>query len=328
MKKILKSGLILLIILLISSAVGVAYVRAFLPSIPLNDGLKVEVTPERVERGKYLATHVAMCVDCHSERDWARFAGPMVPGSLGRGGEVFNQDLGFPGEFYAPNISGSALKSWSDAELYRAITSGVSKDGRPLFPVMPYPSFRQMATEDVLSIIAYLRTIPDNPKEVPLSKADFPMSVIMHLIPKKAAPTDEPPRSDTVAYGAYLAKTAACGDCHTKTEKGKIVGEAYAGGFEFRMPGGNLLRSANITPHPVSGIGAWTKETFIQRFKAFAKEDYVPAKVDVIAGEMQTPMPWGMYAGMTEEDLGAIFEFLKSLSPVENAVERWQKKSN
>lgn len=79
--------------------------------------------------------------------------------TLGAGGEKFDRTMNFPGEFYSKNITPFALKKWTDGGIYRAITSGVSKDGHPFFPVMPYPNYNQMATEDVYSLIAYLRSL-------------------------------------------------------------------------------------------------------------------------------------------------------------------------
>ena len=322
MKKLLK--VICGLFVLIAVAIGglLFYVTRFLPNIPAQADLKVAVTPERVERGKYLAHSVAVCMDCHSTRDWGTFSAPLKPGTLGIGGELFDQKMNFPGSFISPNITPHGLKEWSDGELYRAITSGVSKDGHPLFPIMPYPAYGKMATEDIYSIIAYLRSLPAIQSSPAPSKADPPVNVIMHLMPQPAQPVALPNKSGVVAYGGYLANAAGCTECHTKMEKGTPVGKPYAGGFEFAMPAG-VLRSPNITPHPTTGIGAWTKQMFIDRFKAYAPDRFKATPVDMMKGEMQTVMPWTMYATMTEEDLGAIYEFLKTLPAEENGVERW-----
>ena len=322
MKKLLKILGVLIALFLLIIVGAVVYVTKFLPNIPVQADLHIEATPERLARGKYLAHSVAVCMDCHSSRDWAVFSGPLKPGSLGIGGERFDQTMNFPGAFIAPNITPHGLKDWSDGELYRAITSGVSKDGHPLFPIMPYPSYGKMATEDVYSIIAYLRSLPSVESSTAPSKADPPVNIIMHLMAMPAQPVTIPAKSDTVAYGGYLANAAGCTECHTHMVKGKAVGQPYAGGVEFAMPGGTV-RSPNITPHAVTGIGAWTKQMFLDRFKAYAPGTFKPVPVDTTKGEMQTVMPWTMYATMTEEDLSAIYDYLKSLPAVENNVERW-----
>lgn len=312
-----------LVLLVVMAVVGAfVYVTQFLPNIPVQADLKIEVTPERIERGRYLAHHVTVCMDCHSTRDWAAFSGPLKPGTLGVGGEKFDQKMNFPGSFVAPNITPHALKGWTDGELYRAITSGVSKDGHPLFPIMPYPAYGKMATEDIYSIIAYLRSLPAVETRTEPSKADPPMNLIMRLMPAAAEPGTIPAKTDAVAYGGYLANAAGCTECHTRMEKGQRVGEPYAGGFVFALPHGTL-RSTNITPHLTAGIGAWTKEMFVQRFKAYRADTFTPPPVDMTAGAMQTVMPWTMYAGMSEEDLGAIYDYLKSVPAAANVVERW-----
>jgi mono/diheme cytochrome c family protein len=321
MKKLLKFTLLLLGLAVAIGAGVIVYVVTALPNIKLEETVTVQSTPERIERGRYLAHHVAVCMDCHSTRDWSKFSGPPKDGTLGVGGERFDQTMNFPGAFVAPNITPHGIGDWSDAELYRAITSGVTKEGAPLFPIMPYPAYGQMATEDIYSIIAYLRTLPAIVSSPAASKADPPVNVIMHLMPNPAQPRPLPAVTDKVAYGEYLTNAAGCTECHTKMAKGKIVGEPFAGGFEFTLPGGTL-RSANITPH-ITGIGSWTRPQFVARFKAYAPGSFTPPAVDRAQGHMQTVMPWVMYAGMTEEDLGAIYDYLKTLKPVENLVERW-----
>ncbi len=315
---------ILLVLVAVVVTAGIVYVTQFLPNIPVNAALKVEATPERIERGRYLANHVSVCMDCHSTRDKGIYSAPLKPGTLGIGGETFDQTMNFPGSFVATNLTPHSLSSWSDGELYRAITGGVSKDGHPLFPIMPYPSYGKMTSEDIYSIIAYLRTLPSQISSPAPSKADPPVNIIMHLMPQPPQPAASiPSKSDSVAYGAYLANAAGCTECHTRMEKGKAVGEPYAGGFVFAFPWGTL-RSANITPHPTTGIGGWTKQQFMDRFKAYAEGTF--QSPPVTPGQMQTVMPWTMYAGMTTEDLGAIYDFLMSVKAVESLVERWSPK--
>ncbi|TDU66186.1 cytochrome c [Prosthecobacter fusiformis] len=322
MKKPLKILAILVAVVILLGAASALFVVNFLPAIPVQQELRVEATSERIARGKYLAHNVAVCMDCHSSRDWALFSGPLKPGTLGMGGERFDETMNFPGAFIAPNITPHALKDWSDGELYRAIASGVSKDGHPLFPIMPYPAYRKMATEDIYSIMAYIRSLPAVENSTTPSKAAPPVNIIMHLMPRPAAPVTLPAPSDAVAYGGYLANAAGCTECHTKMVQGKPAGEPYAGGFEFAMPSGTV-RSPNITPHATTGIGAWTKQMFVERFKAYDPATFTPPPVDASKGEMQTVMPWTMYSGMTKEDLGALYEYLKTLPAIENQVERW-----
>lgn len=322
MKKFVKVIGILLVTVVLVSIGGITYITQALPSIPVQKELHVELTPERLARGEYLANHVTVCMDCHSTRNWDKFSAPLVPGTLGKGGEVFDQTMNFPGRFVSKNITPFNLKGWSDGEIFRAITSGVSRDGHPFFPVMPYPNFNQLATEDVYSIIAYLRTLRPIESHTDDSKADFPLNIILHTIPQPAHAMALPAPSDPT-YGAYLVNACACQVCHTKTEKGKAVGEPFAGGFEFHFPNGATVRSANITPDPKNGIGEWDKATFILKFKQYADSSYVPPAVDWKAQDFQTVMPWMMYSGLTEQDLGAIYNYLRTVPAVASKVQHW-----
>lgn len=321
MKLLLKILGILLVLVVLAGLGGYLYLTRALPDVDAPADLKVELTPDRIERGRYLANSVCVCMDCHAQRDWSLFAGPPEPGTLGAGGDKFDRTMQFPGEFHARNITPFGLKDWTDGELYRAITSGVSRDGHPFFPVMPYPNYNRMATEDVYAIIAYLRSLdPITTAPYPESVIDFPVNLIMRTVPEPARPMERPAPGDA-QYGAYVINAAACIECHTNTVQGERIGEPYAGGFAFNFPDGSVLRSANITPHPTDGIGSWDKATFIRKFKQYTDSTYVPERV--APGAFQTVMPWSMYATMTEQDLGAIYDYLAALKPVAGKVEKW-----
>jgi hypothetical protein len=91
-----------------------------------------------------------------------------------------------------------------------------------------------------------------------------------------------------------------------------------AGGFEFQMPTGGIVRSTNITQDKETGIGNWSEEDFVSRFKAYADSSYVPNKIG--KGTFNTVMPWMMYGKMEPEDLKAIFAYLKTIKPIKNNV--------
>jgi mono/diheme cytochrome c family protein len=307
------AGTLVLIVVII-----VLYIVWFLPNVPVQD-VKVESLSERIERGKYLANHVMVCMDCHSTRDWSKFSGPLTPGTEGKGGEVFDEKMGFPGHFLSPNITPFKLKEWTDAEIYRAITSGVSRDGHPMFPIMPYPAYGTLDTEDIYSVIAYIRSLTPVDFTPKRSNPTFPMNIILHLMPSKATPQTRPPATDTLNYGEYMVRASGCVECHTPAEHGQIVKSlAFSGGREFQMPDGSMLVSSNITPDPETGIGKWTKEAFILRFKTYDLATFTPQVIH--QGDMQSIMPWTMYAGMDTTDLVAIYRYLQSLKPVVKKV--------
>ena len=308
-------GFVVALLLIVTGIV--LYIVWFLPDIPLKE-FKAEASVQRIERGKYLANHVMVCMDCHSTRDWSKFSGPMVAGTQGKGGEIFDQKMGFPGSFRSPNITPFHLKDWTDAEIYRAITSGVSKDGHPLFPIMPYPAYATLDTEDISCLIAYIRSLSPVDFTPPRSDPAFPMNIILHLFPAKAAPVARPAMTDTVKYGEYMVRAAGCIECHTPAKHGQIDRKfAFSGGREFEMPNG-ILTSPNITPDSETGIGNWTLPVFIARFKSYDPALHTPS--DIKPGEQQSIMPWTMYAGMDSTDLTAFYKYLHSLKPIRNKV--------
>ena len=282
--------------------------------------IHVDATPERLARGKYLFDHAAGCIDCHSTRDWTKYGGPVVPGTIGKGGDLYGTNLGLPGDFYARNITPAGVGDWTDGQLVRAITTGVDRNDEPLFPIMPYPKYGQMAKEDVEAIVAYLRTLPAIENAVPAHTFTFPMQLIVRTIPAPAKYSTRPDPNDRVRYGAYLA--AGCSDCHTPAVQGvAIAGKDFAGGMEFPLPGGGYVRTANITSDAITGIGTWTEQQFVDKFKALAE---LPDQVLATPADKRknTVMPWKVLGGMTREDLAAIYAYLRSLPPVVNRVQK------
>ena len=110
---------------------------------------------DKVKRGFYLAT-IAHCMECHSP--------------LGPKGRDFTKTGGGGFEFKGPwgvsvsrNITSSKTKGlggWTDAEIKRAITEGVSRDGSKLKPPMGFEFYAKMKPEDLDDLIAYIRTVP------------------------------------------------------------------------------------------------------------------------------------------------------------------------
>jgi mono/diheme cytochrome c family protein len=117
-----------------------------------------------VTRGRYLAT-IGHCMECHT---------PMVRGaldfanSLGKGGRVFSptEIKGLPSTWdgsKSRNITSdpkAGLGEWTDAEIKRAITQGISRDGTPLKAPMAYAAYANMTDDDLDAIVAWLRTVP------------------------------------------------------------------------------------------------------------------------------------------------------------------------
>ena len=150
----------------------------------------------------------------------------------------------------------------------------------------------------------------------------MPLPLIVRTMPAHAESRPAPAVSDRVAYGEYMTTAAVCGDCHTPIDDqgAPLPGREYAGGFEMKLPGGGVVRTANLTPDADTGLGTWTEAQFIDRFKAFDGAAHRP--LSVAEQRENTWMPWYAYAGMTREDLGAIYTYLRSLKPVVNRVQK------
>lgn len=319
----LKKIFLSLIAVVVFSIVGfVTFVFLARPLTRPPVDVSAAASPERLARGEYLAFTTG-CLDCHTKRDFTRYSGPPLE-PLGGRGDCFDKGVGVPGLVCPPNITPdkeTGLGSWTDGEILRAMREGVSRDGRPLFPLMPYADFKHLSDEDALSIVAFLRTLPAVTYKAPAPKLDFPMPVVMRFIPQPLeGPVTAPSRSDTQAYGEYLTTVSGCTFCHsTLDERMTIIpGREWAGDNEFRGPWG-VVRTANLTPDP-SGLGERTKENFIGLFRAFGSiEEELPQ------GAENTIMPWTLYNKMTDEDLGIIYDYLMTRKPVSHTVEKWPK---
>jgi mono/diheme cytochrome c family protein len=112
-----------------------------------------------VKRGFYLVT-IGHCMECHTPREKGRndFAN-----SLGKGGERFDGPWGVSVSRNITSHPTAGIGSWSDAQIKRAITQGVRKDGSKLRPPMGFEWYARMTDADLGAIVAYLRTVP--PKE-------------------------------------------------------------------------------------------------------------------------------------------------------------------
>ena len=120
-----------------------------MPEADLND---------KVKRGFYLVT-IAHCLECHTP------FGPPGTGvdfqsSLGKGGREFHGPWGVSTSRNITSSKSKGIGDWSDADVKRAITQGVRKDGTAMKPPMGYPYYAKMTDVDVDAMIAYLRTLP------------------------------------------------------------------------------------------------------------------------------------------------------------------------
>lgn len=301
--------------------IGLLSIFLIFPKVSPASNLKVAMTPERIARGRYLAEGPFGCVSCHSPRQ-PGYTYPTIPEKHFAGGADFSTMMdGIPGTVAPQNLTPTHLEKWTDGEIHRAITAGVSRDGRPLFPIMPFAQYGKATEEDVQSIIAYLRSLKPLPGETPVTKIGGPMAIIMRFLPADPTPSKSP--TTPLERGKYLAEIG-CMECHTPTDdKHRPIPElAGAGGKEFPMKDRTVIRSANITPDEDTGIGRWTSNQFVQVIRergAMVRTQ----KIDPSAPN--SLMPYEEAARMTDGDLHAIYTYFRSLKPIHQAVSRWQK---
>jgi hypothetical protein len=276
---------------------------------PLTDR-RFESTPQRLERGKYLASG---CMYCHSQHDWKVPGTPIVSGMEFAGEVEPYSDL--PGRIVAPNLTPdkeTGAGTWTDDMLARSIREGIGHDGRALFPIMPYANFRDLSDEDVASIVVYLRSVPAAHHELPKTEIIFPVKYLIRNAPEPVtAPVPNiNPQADPQKYAEHVTKIAGCADCHTPADRGEEVkGMAYAGGTPLIGPWGRVS-SANLTPDE-TGIKNYTEEAFIGAVRD-----------GVVNGQPLSPaMPSMAYRSFNDGDVKAIYSYLHNVKPVHHIVD-------
>ncbi len=317
MKIWIKAALIVSIAILVLAAVGAVNIygsRTFLsPRARPLTSVTFERTPARLARGKYLVEAVLDCNHCHSPADWTKHDAAIPPGM-----ELAGQDMGTDpslGHIVAPNLTPdpeTGAGKWTDDMLARSIREGIGHDGRALFSLMPYRLFRHLPDEDVASIIVYLRSLP--PAKNPLPKTQL-VAAVMDANEKVPQPLTEPvPAPDLstpLKRGTYLVSVIGCVECHTPVDDhGHLIqGMEFGGGQVFEGPWGRVA-SANLTPDP-SGIPYYDQAFFIKTLRT----GYAGSR------ELNQFMPWWTFRNMTDEDLAAIFTYIKTLKPVTHLVD-------
>ena len=128
-----------------------------------------------------------------------------------------------------------------------------------------------------------------------------------------------PDPTDTVNYGGYLVMMADCGTCHSPlTQHGPDMSRMFAGGYPFDL-GTNIVVSANITPDSATGIGMWTEAMFLEKFTRYRD----PKSYNVDSSAHNTIMPLSILSGITDNDLKAMYRYLRTVKPIANKVEKF-----
>lgn len=309
MDRLLKVVGWILLVLLVLAAVAITATVGWRPVLGpktrTTTDRKFEVTPARLERGRYLAENVMGCLECHTAAD-QKTTPPIRTGAPGAG-TVFVEEGKM--RVVAPNITPdpeTGIGKWTDDQIARAIREGVDKQGRTLFPIMPYQEFKVVSDEDVASVVVYIRTLAPVRSQLPADNIPFPLSRLINSAPEPiTAPVPQPDMSDMKKRGEYLTHAGGCVGCNTPMDRGQpIPNMLFAGGNVF-----GDVAAANITPDP-SGISYYDA----QLFHDIMHNGKVKARVLKV-------MPWWLYRGMTDDDLSAIFTYLRTVPPVKHHVD-------
>jgi len=310
----LKKILILLALLVLAVVIAVpAYFYGAYPKLRLAAQMTAPQTPEALERGRYLAEALTGCIACHSPIDESRPGDFPQPG-LEYAGRVWPEGSGFPGKIVAPNISPdpeTGIGQWTDGEIVRAIREGVSRNGRPLFPLMNYPAYRDLTDADVLAIVAYLRTRKPIKRDNGRTELDFPVGMMIRTVPQ---PLEGPARglpAAGVERGRAMLTVLLCGECHTPRDgRGNpVAGKELAGGTEFRGSWG-VVYAANITSHASTGIGAYSDDDLKRVLKEGKNR----------AGRELWVMPWSVTQNLNDADIDALIAALREVPSSPNLV--------
>ncbi len=275
-----------------------------------------ERTPQRRERGRYIATALSGCSYCHTPHNWGAPGTPYIAGMEGAG-EIMPYG-GVPGRIVAPNLTPdpeTGAGRWTDDQFARAIREGVGHDGRALFPMMPYTHYRAMSDEDLASVVVYLRSLPAVHNPLPPTGIIFPVKYLIRNVPEPVtSPVNDLAGTDPVKRGEHLVDQAGCPDCHTPQVRGADVpGMDFAGGFAFTGPWGTV-GAANITPDP-SGISYYDETLFLEAMRTG----------QVKARALSPIMPIKIYQNLTDDDLKAMYAYLRTLKPIKHRVDNTQQ---
>lgn len=251
-----------------------------IPVVPI----PVSMDAQSIQRGEHLANAIMLCTRCHGEN---------------LAGKVYFEAPGLL-TIPSPNLTagkGGVGQGYTDEDWLRAIRHGVGKDGRGLF-LMPSPAFQAYSEEDTAALLAYLKQLPPVDHELPERRFE-PMAMVMTGIGAlppmpvdlvdQTAPYGTVVPGPTAAYGNILAGT--CRECH---------GEKL-NGIPFGPPGQEVM-SPNLTAG--GELAEWTEADFVKTIRT----GVTPAR-----RPLNDEMPWRDYGKMTDDELKAVWLYLRSL---------------
>jgi mono/diheme cytochrome c family protein len=257
------------------------------------------------ERGAYLVNGVGACSNCHTPRGPGGALDLQLDKRLSGSTQTFQApQYTVKGSNLTPDRA-TGLGTWTDDQIKIAISQGKGRDGRQLAPNMPSAAYGIMTARDRDAILAYLRSIPavSNAVQKPEYKAPFSIT----QFPDATEWPDENLK-DTVKRGQYMAALGHCMVCHSKgtpPDKMDYVNGMGGGGRKFGAQ--QNVTAANLT---TKGVASWTLAEFKRALQEGVSKDgrkLNPPMVDFAQ----------YYKTMTDDDISAIFAYMKSLKPVD-----------
>ena len=205
------------------------------------------------KNGEYMAA-TAGCAACHASGDNVK---------LLSGGQKMDT---FIGTLFAPNITPdpAGIGGWSNAQFLNATMRGIGKDGRHLYPVMPYAAYAGMNPTDMLDIKAYLETLQKSDARTEANRISWPYNMSLTMSMWKRANLNETPfqpgDGSQMSRGRYLVENVgACGECHTPRTGLYGLDQSRAFQGEKGLGGGAAL---DISKGRIAAVG---DSTFIKR---------------------------------------------------------------
>lgn len=260
---------------------------------------RADAAPGLVDRGRYL-TRAADCAGCHTAPGGTPFAG----------GRAFKLPFGV---LYAPNITpdrATGIGAYTDAQWVRMLHEGVSRGGKHLYPVMPYPSYTRMTREDALAIKAYLFSRPAVHVSIPANRMRFPfdqrwLMVFWNLFNNPDARfKPDPAKSTDVNRGAYLVGALGhCAECHTP--RNFMMGLSSSDAFAGAKQQGWL--AYNLTSDRTAGIGTWSDAQLAQYLSTGHADGRGPA-----SGPMAETVEFSLRY-LTPADTHAMIAYLRDI---------------
>ncbi|SMY07373.1 cytochrome c [Flavimaricola marinus] len=248
----------------------------------------------------------AGCASCHLAPEVTETAETVVLA----GGRRFASDFG---TFIAPNISSdpeAGIGAWSDLDIANAVIHGVSPEGAHYYPAFPYTTYANAAPQDVLDLIAYLRTLPADATPSQPHEVGFPFNIRRSLGGWKllfadAGWTVDGDLSPEAERGRYLAEALGhCAECHTpRNALGGLDRSRWLAGAPNPSGEGNI---PNITPAELT----WSETEIAE----YLNSGFTP-EFDTAGGEMVDVI--GNTSQLPASDRTAIAAYLKAVPPIE-----------